>query len=189
MSSMYDGPRPLVSFSGLIRRRAPRHCVSPRSRHSRSPRPQPPTTFASSSRPTLIWGDAVRRGAFRADLLDRLRLSMLSLPPLRDRPDDIVPLARYFVGQFARSHGGALSLSIDAEERLRRYRWPGNVRELSIVIERAARRRKREEIGNRRSFLKLLPATTPKLVQIGRAAVTGRPVTTSPTPRQRSSQR
>jgi transcriptional regulator with GAF, ATPase, and Fis domain len=92
-------------------------------------------------------GDAVRRGAFRADLLDRLRLSMLSLPPLRDRPDDIVPLARYFVGQFARSHGGALSLSIDAEERLRRYRWPGNVRELSIVIERAARRRKREEIG------------------------------------------
>jgi hypothetical protein len=37
---------------------------------------------------------------------------------------------------------------------------------------------------NRRSFLKLLPATTPKLVQIGRAAVTGRPVTTSPTPRQ-----
>ena len=89
----------------------------------------------------------MRRGAFRADLLDRLRLSMLSLPPLRDRPDDIVPLARYFVGQFARSHDGALSLSIDAEERLRRYRWPGNVRELSIVIERAARRRKREEIG------------------------------------------
>ena len=91
--------------------------------------------------------DAVRRGTFRADLLDRLRPAMLPLPPLRERPDDIVPLARYFVGQFAGSHGGAPSLSIDAEERLRRYRWPGNIRELLIVIERAARRGKREEIG------------------------------------------
>jgi DNA-binding NtrC family response regulator len=92
-------------------------------------------------------GDAVRRGTFRADLLDRVRLAMLTMPPLRERPEDIVPLARYFVGQCARSHGGAPRLSIDAEERLRRYRWPGNVRELSIVIERAARRREREEIG------------------------------------------
>jgi DNA-binding NtrC family response regulator len=91
--------------------------------------------------------DAVRRGTFRADLLDRFQLAMLTLPPLRERTDDIVPLARYFVGQFARSHGGAPRLSIDAEERLRRYRWPGNVRELSIVIERAARRREREEIS------------------------------------------
>jgi len=91
--------------------------------------------------------DAVRRGTFRADLLDRFQLAMLTLPPLHERTDDIVPLARYFVGQFARSHGGAPRLSIDAEERLRRYRWPGNVRELSIVIERAARRREREEIS------------------------------------------
>jgi DNA-binding NtrC family response regulator len=92
-------------------------------------------------------GDAVRRGTFRADLLDRFRFAVLTLPPLRERPDDIVPLARYFVGQFTRSHGRARRLSIDAEERLQRYRWPGNVRELSIVIERAARRREREEIG------------------------------------------
>jgi len=91
--------------------------------------------------------DAVRRGTFRADLLDRFQLAMLTLPPLRERTDDIVPLARYFVGQFARSHGGAPRLSIDAEERLRRYRWPGNVRELSIVIERAARRSEGEEIS------------------------------------------
>src|SRR5262245_64010524 len=92
-------------------------------------------------------GAAVRRGTFRADLFDRLRLWAVTLPPLRERPDDIVPLARYFVGQFAQSHGGASRLSIDAEERLRRYRWPGNIRELSIVIERAARRGEREEIG------------------------------------------
>ena len=90
---------------------------------------------------------AVRRGTFRADLLDRFQLAMLTLPPLRERTDDIVPLARYFMGQFARSHGGAPRLSIDAEERLRRYPWPGNVRQLAIVIERAARRREREEIS------------------------------------------
>ena len=92
-------------------------------------------------------GDAVRRGTFRADLLDRFRLTTLTLPPLRERPDDIVPLARYFVGQFAQHQGGALRLTTDAEERLRRYRWPGNVRELSDVIGRAAMRRGREEIG------------------------------------------
>ncbi len=92
-------------------------------------------------------GDAVRRGAFRADLLDRFRLSMVTLPPLRERPDDIVPLARYFVGQFARSPGGAPRLTLDAEDRLRRYRWPGNVRELSDVIERAAQRREGEDIS------------------------------------------
>jgi len=91
--------------------------------------------------------DAVRRGAFRADLLDRLKVGRLALPPLRDRPDDIVPLARFFVGQFARHHGGAPRLTDNAEEQLRRYQWPGNVRELSNVIERAAKRRAHEEIG------------------------------------------
>ena len=92
-------------------------------------------------------GEAVRRGAFRADLLARFRPSTLTLPPLRERPDDIVPLARYFVGRFAQHHGGALRLTTDAEERLQRYGWPGNVRELSDVIARAALRREREEIG------------------------------------------
>jgi transcriptional regulator with PAS, ATPase and Fis domain len=90
--------------------------------------------------------EAVRRGAFRADLFDRFRLSRLTLPPLRERPDDIVPLPRYFVGQFASHHGGTPRLTIDAEECLRHYRWPGNVRELSDVIERAARGRARADI-------------------------------------------
>ena len=67
--------------------------------------------------------------------------------PLRERPDDIVPLARYFVGRLPQHHGGPLQLTTDAEERLRRYRWPGNVRELSNVIERAARLGARAEIG------------------------------------------
>lgn len=91
--------------------------------------------------------DAARRGTFRADLLDRFAGSTLTLLPLRERPDDILPLARHFAGQLAQRHGEALRLTTDAEERLRRYPWPGNVRELSDVIERAARRRGREEIG------------------------------------------
>jgi DNA-binding NtrC family response regulator len=90
---------------------------------------------------------AARRGTFRADLFDRFARSTLSLLPLRERPDDILPLARHFAGRLARGHGEALRLTTDAEEQLRRYAWPGNVRELSNVIERAARRRGREEIG------------------------------------------
>ena len=92
-------------------------------------------------------GDAVRRGAFRADLLARFAPSMLSLAPLRERPDDIVPLARYFAGRFAPQDRAAPRLTADAERRLLGYRWPGNVRELSAVIERVARRGGREEIG------------------------------------------
>jgi DNA-binding NtrC family response regulator len=92
-------------------------------------------------------GDAARHGTFRPDLLDRFARSTLTLLPLRDRPDDILPLARYFAGKLAQRRGETLRLTTDAEEELRRYRWPGNVRELSDVIERAARRRGREEIG------------------------------------------
>ena len=91
--------------------------------------------------------DAVRRGSFRADLLDRFARSTLTLLPLRERPDDILPLARHFAARLAQRHGEARRLTSDAEEQLRRYRWPGNVRELSDVISRAVTRRGREEIG------------------------------------------
>lgn len=90
---------------------------------------------------------AARRGTFRPDLLDRFARSTVTLLPLRERPDDILPLARYFAGQLGQRHGAALRLTTDAEDQLRCYPWPGNVRELSDVIERAARRRDREEIG------------------------------------------
>jgi len=90
--------------------------------------------------------DLVRRLAFSADLLARFAASTVTLPPLRERPDDIVPLARHFADRLARRHGGALRLTHGAEARLRSYRWPGNVRELVDVIERAARRRERDEI-------------------------------------------
>jgi DNA-binding NtrC family response regulator len=90
---------------------------------------------------------AARRGTFRADLLDLFARSTLALVPLRERPEDILPLARHFAGQLAQRRGEALRLTTDAEEQLRCYPWPGNVRELSDVIERAARRRGRDEIG------------------------------------------
>ena len=58
-----------------------------------------------------------------------------------------MPLARLFADRLARRHGGELRLTRDAEARLLGYRWPGNVRELADVVERAARRRERDEIG------------------------------------------
>ena len=91
--------------------------------------------------------DLVRRGMFRADLLDRFARSTLILLPLRERPDDILPLARHFAARLAQRQGEVRRLTSDAEEQLKGYRWPGNVRELSAVIERAVMRRSREEIG------------------------------------------
>jgi DNA-binding NtrC family response regulator len=73
---------------------------------------------------------------FRDDLYYRLEVIPIRIPPLRDRPDDILPLARHFLAL----HSGAerpLSLTPEAERALRDYRWPGNVRELQNVIERA----------------------------------------------------
>ncbi|MBL8488080.1 MAG: sigma-54-dependent Fis family transcriptional regulator [Rhodocyclaceae bacterium] len=82
--------------------------------------------------------ELVAQGRFRADLYYRLRIVELSLPPLRDRGDDIILLARRFLGvQAARYGRGGLSLSPQAERRLLAHRWPGNVRELRNLMEQA----------------------------------------------------
>lgn len=82
---------------------------------------------------------AVRGGTFRQDLLYRLRVLTLELPPLRIRGDDIVDLARHFLAQVRDRYGlGDVELSPAAVQVLRVYPWPGNVRELAHVIERAA---------------------------------------------------
>jgi NtrC-family two-component system response regulator AlgB len=81
----------------------------------------------------------VRAGRFREDLLYRLNVVELTLPPLRDRPEDILPLARDFLARFARAAKRApLELSPATEDALRRYAWPGNVRELRNTMERVA---------------------------------------------------
>jgi transcriptional regulator with GAF, ATPase, and Fis domain len=75
---------------------------------------------------------------FREDLFYRLSVVNLKLPPLRERGEDVVLLARHFADRFARKMGRALlPMMGDAEQRLTRYEWPGNVRELANVIERA----------------------------------------------------
>ena len=80
----------------------------------------------------------VRTGRFREDLLFRLNVIEVRVPPLRDRPDDAVALARRFLVFFARAIGRPLpTLSADAEALLRGYQWPGNVRELRNAMERA----------------------------------------------------
>ena len=83
-------------------------------------------------------GACVAAGSFRADLYYRLNVFPLQLPPLREHPGDIVPLARRFVARYAQSLGRAqLRLAAGAEQRLQVHAWPGNVRELENVVQRA----------------------------------------------------
>ena len=80
--------------------------------------------------------DAVREGRFRQDLFHRLRVLPLLVPPLRERQEDVLPLARYFAGRaLAATKQPVPSFSRDAAEALRDYAWPGNVRELRHVVE------------------------------------------------------
>ncbi|WP_103029730.1 sigma 54-interacting transcriptional regulator [Salinibacter altiplanensis] len=79
-------------------------------------------------------------GEFRRRLYDRLSQFSIRIPPLRDRPDDILPLARHFLRHHAgcESRDGHKILTADAEAVLRQHTWPGNVRELKNAVERAA---------------------------------------------------
>jgi len=78
----------------------------------------------------------IEQGLFRKDLYYRLRVGAISVPPLRARPDDIVPLARLFLTAFARKRGkGFAEISPAAAAALRAYPWPGNVRELRNAME------------------------------------------------------
>lgn len=80
----------------------------------------------------------VAAGRFREDLLYRINVVEVTLPPLRERPEDIARLARRFLAFFARSTGRPVpELSKAAEEALLAWRWPGNIRELRNAMERA----------------------------------------------------
>ncbi len=82
---------------------------------------------------------AIAARQFREDLYFRLSVFPITIPPLRERPDDIPTLARYFIDRFCRDlNKRPLVLSPAAEDELRLYAWPGNVRELQNCIERAA---------------------------------------------------
>lgn len=78
---------------------------------------------------------AIQAGHFREDLYYRLNVVTLALEPLRARPGDVVPLARYFVEIYCRQlRRMPVQLSVEAEEELRSHSWPGNIRELENVI-------------------------------------------------------
>ena len=80
----------------------------------------------------------VAEKAFRQDLLYRLNTLVITIPPLRERIEDIAPLAINFIQQFStKYHKSTLTLSQDAIEKLKQHSWPGNIRELSHTIERA----------------------------------------------------
>jgi len=81
--------------------------------------------------------DEVAAGRFREDLYFRLNVIPIQLAPLRERRDDILPLARHFLGRHAADAGRRLDLSPEAEAALRDHPWSGNVRELENAIERA----------------------------------------------------
>lgn len=83
-----------------------------------------------------------REGEFREDLLDRLAFDVITLPPLRVRSEDIVPLAEAFAQRMVRELERDFfpGFTAEARERLERYDWPGNVRELKNVVERAVYR-------------------------------------------------
>ena len=78
---------------------------------------------------------AVAEGEFRSDLYYRLKIAVLHIPPLRERHDDILPMARFFLDFYAHKYGRRLSFSPEAESLLQQYGWPGNVRELKNMVQ------------------------------------------------------
>jgi DNA-binding NtrC family response regulator len=82
--------------------------------------------------------ELIEQGGFRDDLYYRLTVVQLELPPLRERPEDIVPLSQSFLGHFARKYGKNIhGISEEVQSLFIGHSWPGNVRELQNVVERA----------------------------------------------------
>ncbi|TDI83737.1 MAG: AAA family ATPase [Caldithrix sp.] len=80
----------------------------------------------------------VEEGTFRQDLFYRLNVIQITVPPLRDRREDILPLTQFFVKKYSDvTHKTVYGLDEGADKKLKRYHWPGNVRELENAIERA----------------------------------------------------
>ena len=106
----------------------------------------------------------IRKNKFREDLFYRLNTIEIALPPLADRPDDILPLAEHFLGDDA-------VLSDDARDTLLEYAWPGNVRELKNAIDRAKLLCGGYEITLRHLGLSILPVAPRNLEDPPREAI------------------
>ena len=102
---------------------------------SNKPEPVDVRIVSATNVPTHLLRD---KAHFRPDLLFRLNTVELTVPPLRERRDDILPIARHYLEHYGRKYGKpALGLAPDAEQALVEYSWPGNVRALQHVVERA----------------------------------------------------
>jgi len=117
---------------------------------------------------------AIEKGKFREDLFYRLNTVPISLPPLRERKDDIHLLFRKFAGDFAAKYKmPALKLTADAEQMLVNYYWPGNIRQLKNITEQISIIEKNRDI-NGETLLQYLPNyninTLPTLVKTPSAA-------------------
>ena len=82
--------------------------------------------------------EMIQKGDFREDLLYRINTIHVEIPPLRERPEDIVPLTEIFLSKYTKIYGKtAMCLSLDAKEKLKAQPWFGNIRELEHTIEKA----------------------------------------------------
>jgi NtrC-family two-component system response regulator AlgB len=106
--------------------------------------------------------EAVRAGRFREDLLYRIKVIQIDVPPLRERPADIMPLAQRFVVELQRDKRIS-GFSDEASSALQNYNWPGNVRELRNVIERAVILCQTNQIGLQHLPGSFLPNPSPDL--------------------------
>lgn len=126
--------------------------------------------------------ECVEQGTFRADLYFRLNVIPLHVPPLRERTQDITPLALHFLTRAARKTGKPVrGIGTGALEALLRYGWPGNVRELENLIERAVVLSKGPALELEAVFPAGTPATLLPAKSLTSSSPTPRPVT-SPAP-------
>ncbi len=134
--------------------------------------------IATSNR---ILQEAVIRGEFRKDLLYRLNVLNLHIPPLRERPRDLLTLAEYFVNKYATANGFTRHLSGAARERVQSAAWLGNVRELENAMHRAVILARGNEISvddlrtpdGRPVQANALDATAERAVNAAEAAIKG----------------
>ncbi len=115
--------------------------------------------------------DEVKAGKFREDLYFRLRVVEITLPPLRQRAEDIPLLAQAFLREFAAENNKQVNdFTPDALEALMNYAWPGNVRELRTAVEHAVVLTRNDRIG-----LRDLPAALARRRPCGRTRPAGWP--------------
>jgi DNA-binding NtrC family response regulator len=97
-----------------------------------------PVDVAVIATTNINLADAVKTGTFRSDLFYRLNSFHVTMPTLRERKEDILPLARHFISLFSRKYNkkGITSISSEAEKIMLAYPWPGNIRELKNCMER-----------------------------------------------------